>query len=683
MSRELHEQTKRECVENRGKEIKYDFSGIKEFQRYTSILNDPSALLWYILKPDTTGDERIKKDKESLWCVVDGKHDMDDSEKRKLNIMKFIIEYLMDPDSFLFDGMYTQDDKYKQYRSLFCGYMKTMKQQGVPFLTSLFDRALSRINPRYDSVRMNKNRVGDIKDALHERFRITHLFRPSPNTKILSEAHTDYPQFCYSDFSAKFDASFIENLPWNDPNGSSFSSTVNDIKLTLTKREHITGEITFLTSKDDFFTLDGQDKNYATIHKIHIISARGNEQGAVREARDMIKGASEFESEMFPSTLSELEDFPFYQSLYRFPRNGVTLTRIRTFIRQWGGTIRAEVNKNFPGKKPVITDAELALFIIMKNNSFAIKNDDGERDKKRFDNQRRSRKGNPELALVEQKTHPNGMMLVDYIKKYYKLKISDRKVHRNFFFSNWYTKTFSALDSVLQLNEQSDILFGRRGVENNYGLFLDYISQIEFTIQGGSNEDAVAGISAFTKDCFRTIDKREDTIRSVSKGPRLLRDLNGDFEVYCYKKGLSWAQAYCFAIALAFDNGYKRYLLGSVNQDNVSDMLTDIMADMFKFAVHVKSFADFSMGNAAKSLHGQPRVLEYGQPLDNGYSYNTNDSTSIVGLLQAGVDVIKFGTDKVLRFEPYSGARTKIRSTIRKKWTIQKLKKMIERMSPK
>jgi hypothetical protein len=86
-----------------------------------SELADPAAMLWYMLYPvDDEGlspaqREEVKIDKETLWLVVDGKHDMDDSEKRKLNVMRFVLESLV--GTFVPDGMYDDEERDAVYES--------------------------------------------------------------------------------------------------------------------------------------------------------------------------------------------------------------------------------------------------------------------------------------------------------------------------------------------------------------------------------------------------------------------------------------------------------------------------------------------------------------------------------------------------------------------------------------
>jgi hypothetical protein len=648
-----------------------------------SELTDPAALLWYMLYPvDDEGlspaqREDVKKDKETLWLVVDGKHDMDDSEKRKLNVMRFVLESLV--ASFVPDGMYDPEEQDANYESFKESFRASLPRT-LSALDRLFDRALSRINPRYDPVRLNKNRVGDIKEALHERFTLKYpvvlpkrLDPRSPPFVVFSEANTLYPPLAFSDWVADFDASFIRNQPWSGQTADSFSLDIAETRLALTSEARrggangIVGRITWPTPQ-------------SSIEEVHVVPAREEKVG--REER--VWDSSGFADEMLSQEGVSWPQTPFLERLRSFPRNGRTVDRIVTFVGRFGDRLRTSIrSKNLPNHL-------LALFIVMKNNIFPTKD-----PAERLANQRRSRKGNPDVAKSEQKVFWDGMTLDVYIAAFFSLPPAARKVHLDFFFDGWYRRTFSSLDAVIQLNERSDLVFGRArsregptSVDSDYELFLDFVSQIEFTVQGGAEENATAGVSAFTPGCFRHIRQEEDTRSTVGRGPHLLRiPGGGGFKVYCYKSGLSWAQTFCLSFAVAFDNGLIEYRKSLLQAPEFADapefrraIVDNALVDAFVRAVYIKSFADKAMGVAAKKLHGEPARLGPGQEPGRGHMWNTGDSTAMIGLLQAKVDLVKLIAGQIVRFDRYSGAKRTERSGAKRTETKKKLVEEIKKI---
>jgi hypothetical protein len=619
-----------------------------------SELADPAAMLWYMLYPvDDEGlspaqREEVKIDKETLWLVVDGKHDMDDSEKRKLNVMRFVLESLV--GTFVPDGMYDDEERDAVYES-FKEKFRAAMPRSVAGLERLFDRALSRINARYDPVRLNKNRVGDIKEALHERFTLKYPIvlpkRIDPRSLpfvVFSEANTLYPPLSFSDWVADFDASFIRNQPWTGPTAESFSLDISGTTLTLTNAGGIVGRIGNFNSG---------------INEIHVVPAREEKE----ERAERVWDSSGFADEMLSQEGVRWEQTPFLDRLRRFPRNGRTVDRIVTFVGRFGDRLRDSVRALQTKRK--IRDTNLpnhliALFVVMKNNVFPTKE-----PVERFDGQRRSRKGNPDVAKSEQKVFWDGMTLDAYLARFFDSPVKDRKRHLDFFFDGWYRRTFSSLDAVIQLNERSDLVFGRTkggSVETDYELFLDFVSQIEFTVQGGAAENATAGVSAFTPDCFRHIRREEESRRNVGRGPHLLRRPGGGFKVYCYKSGLSWAQAFCLSFVVAFETGLRAHRTSLVEipdlaeeKEFVQAVVDNALVDAFVQGVYIKSFADKAMGVAAKKLHGDPARLGPGQEPGRGQMWNTGDSTAMIGLLQAKVDLVKIIAGQIVRFDRYSG----------------------------
>jgi hypothetical protein len=670
-----------------------------------SELTDPAAMLWYMLYPvDSEGlseaeRKEVRKDKETLWLVVDGKHDMDDSEKRKLNVMRFVLESLV--ASFVPDGMYDPDERDENYESFKASFREALPRT-LSSLDRLFHRALSRINPRYDPERLNKNRVGDIKEALHERFTLKYPIvlpaRIDPRSLpfvVFSEANTLYPPLSFSDWVADFDASFIRNQPWPGETKDTFSLGIAETRLTLTSVARRDG-----ARRDEKEARRGGGEivgkidwpsRQSSIEEVHVVPAREEKQEREERVWDSSGFADEMLSQegiggdLWPQT-------PFLERLRSFPRNGRTVDRIVLFVAKFGANLRKSVSRN--KKVPNLPNHLLALFIVMKNNIFPTKDPD-----ERLTNQRRSRKGNPDIAKSEQKVFWDGMKLDDYIVAFFSLGKEARKKHLDFFFDGWYRRTFSSLDAVIQLNERSDLVFGRArsregaptSVEMDYDLFLDFVSQIEFTVQGGAAENATAGVSAFTPDCFRHIRQEEDTRLTVGRGPHLLRRPEGGagvggFKVYCYKSGLSWAQTFCLSFAVAFDNGLREF------RNRLGDPLVEVLefrraivdnalVDAFVRGVYIKSFADKAMGVAAKEVHGEPARLGPGQEPGMGQMWNTGDSTAMIGLLQAKVDLVKLIAGQIVRFDRYSGTeRPSAMERAEKSETKKKLVKEIKKL---
>jgi hypothetical protein len=254
------------------------------------------------------------------------------------------------------------------------------------------------------------------------------------------------------------------------------------------------------------------------------------------------------------------------------------------------------------------------------------------------------------------------MTLDAYLARFFDSPVKDRKRHLDFFFDGWYRRTFSSLDAVIQLNERSDLVFGRTkggSVETDY-------AAVPGLCEARSSSRSREERRRMRRPASR---RSRPTVSGTSAGRRIRGGTSEEDRTFCgYRRRR--VQGLLLQIGVVVGAGVLSLVRGGVRdrsdgaphglveipdlaeeKEFVQAVVDNALVDAFVQGVYIKSFADKAMGVAAKKLHGDPARLGPGQEPGRGQTWNTGDSTAMIGLLQAKVDLVKIIAGQIVRFD--------------------------------